>query len=108
MTQEHFETVVKKVTKQYGKWVGENKSANWEKQKEFLQTLLIRNKLLKTDQAAEFWLSVGTTCDFVDMPNRKSRDKDWKWEVDVCFCVLYIEHVMKKWSNRKPKVNEYV
>lgn len=107
MTVERFNGIVDKVTKQFETHCQKNKITNWEKQKEFLTTILIRNKLLGTEQVSEFWRATGSTCDFVDMPNRKNKDKDYKWEVDVVFCILYIEHCMKKWTNRKVKVDEY-
>lgn len=108
MTVERFNSIVDKVTKQFETYCQKNKGVTWDKQKEFLTTLLIRNKLLKTDQEAEFWRACGSTCDFIDDgDDKRVKSKDYKWECDVVFCILYMEHCMKKWSNRKPKVDEY-
>lgn len=109
MTVERFNGIVDKVTKQFSTYCAKNKVTDWEKQKEYLNTLLVRNHLLKVDQESEFWRAVGSACDFVDDPSPKRRkDKDYVWECDVAFCILYMEHCMKKWSTRKIKEDEYV
>jgi len=106
MTVDKFDPIVKKITKQFTSWNTQNKSPDWEKQKEYLTELLIRNKLLKTDGCCEFWRAVGSTCDYIDDPGRKDTAKDWQWHVDVVFCVLYMSLCMKKWRNKKVKKDE--
>ena len=102
MTVERFNSLVDKITIQFTKFCTKNKADNWEKQREYFNTLLVRNHLLKVDQESDFWRAVDSACDFVDDPNpKRKKDMDYVWECDVAFCVLYMHHCMKKWSKRK-------
>ncbi len=107
MSPEKFDSLVQKVTKQFGDWCTKNKVYQWDKQKEQLNTLLIRNKLLLTDDSAEFWRAAGSTCDYMDDEAKKLSVKDWKWQADVAFCILYMGHCIRRPRAKAEKHDEF-
>lgn len=107
MSPEKFDSIIQKITKQFGDWCTKNNVYQWEKQKDFFDNLLVKHKLLKHEDSQEFWRAVGATCDFMDDAEKKISVKDWKWQSEVASCVLYMNYCIRRPRAKSEKHDEY-